>query len=113
MILVREGIASMLDQDPRLLVVGQAGDGLQGLEMVARSRPDVVLMDVNMPGMNGIEATRQLRRRWPDVRVIGLSVQDDPATLKAMRDAGADACLSKSDDCGLLLDSILAPCLED
>lgn len=94
--LIREGISRILGADPRLAVCGEACDGLEAIQHMELYLPDVVLMDVNMPRMNGIEATREICRRWPDVRIIGLSVQDDPAIAKSMCDAGARAFISKS-----------------
>ncbi|MFP4143763.1 MAG: PAS domain S-box protein [Phycisphaeraceae bacterium] len=105
--IVRQGIANVLSSDQRLAVVAEAADGLEAIEAVDRHRPDVVVIDVNMPRMNGIEATREIRRRWPEVRVVGLSVQDDEATAGTMRDAGAAAFISKSDDARRMIDAVL------
>ncbi|MEO5713472.1 MAG: GAF domain-containing protein [Luteolibacter sp.] len=94
--ILREGIANIIASDNRLLVSGQASDGLEAISSVEQHPPDVVLMDVNMPRMNGIEATRRIRARWPAIRVIGMSVQDDPTTAKSICDAGAAAFISKA-----------------
>jgi DNA-binding NarL/FixJ family response regulator len=75
--LMREGLRILLELEPDLLVVGEAGDGTAALEAYADCQPDVVLMDVRMPGMDGVEATWRLRERWPDVRVIILTTFDD------------------------------------
>jgi PAS domain S-box-containing protein len=105
--MIREGIANILGSDSRIVVSGQASDGVEALNAVERHQPDVVLMDVNMPRMNGIEATREIRQRWPNIRIIGLSVQDDPTTAKSMRDAGAAAFISKSGSSVAMIAAIL------
>lgn len=106
--MVREGIASILDADRRLVVSDQAADGIEAIQAMERHQPDVVLMDVNMPRMNGIEATREIRQRWPDTRIIGLSVQDDETTAKSMLDAGASVFVSKSGDSERMIAAILS-----
>jgi len=74
---MREGLRILLELEPDLEVVGEAGDGQAALEAYAALRPDVVLMDVRMPGMDGVEATWRLRKRWPEARVIILTTFDD------------------------------------
>lgn len=96
--MVREGLANMINSDERLVVVAEAADGLKAILAVEEHAPDVILMDLNMPRMNGIEATREIRRRWPLVAIVGLSVQSDSATAKSMIDAGAARFLSKAGD---------------
>lgn len=105
--IVRQGLVNLLQADPRIQVVGEAGDGVQAVEAVERHKPDVVLMDINLPGRNGIEATREIHRRWPHIHVIGLSVQDDNATRQSMIEAGAKAFISKSDQSQNLVETIL------
>jgi DNA-binding NarL/FixJ family response regulator len=90
--LLRAEIAQIIQNDLRLAVIGEAGDGEQAVELVRRLYPDVVLMDVQMPKMNGIEATRQSPRLCPEVAVIGLSLSHH---AEAMVEAGASAYLSK------------------
>ncbi len=92
---VRAGFATILQRQDDLEVVGEAADGVEALEAVARTRPDVVLMDVRMPRMDGIAATRQLRIRHPAVRVVVLTTYDlDEYLLEALR-AGASGFLLK------------------
>lgn len=94
----RAGLASLLDSVAGVQVVGEAGDGLTGLEVVAELLPDVVLMDLHLPGLNGIQATRQLTEQHPNVAVVALTmVEDDESVFAAMR-AGARGYLLKGAD---------------
>ncbi|MBB6099921.1 DNA-binding NarL/FixJ family response regulator [Deinobacterium chartae] len=93
--LVREGTRALLSRQDDLEVVGEAGNGAQALELCATLRPDVVVMDVNMPEMGGIEATRQIKRAHPQIAVIGLSAHDDEAFVMALLEAGAAGYLLK------------------
>jgi DNA-binding NarL/FixJ family response regulator len=99
--LVRESLATMLGLLPGIELVGTARDGVEACALVAEHIPDVVLMDLRMPRMDGIEATRQLRELHPDVAVIALTTYaDDESVLRALR-AGARGYLTKdagSDD---------------
>lgn len=84
--LVRQGVRLLLSRDAEISIVGEACDGLQALQMVERLQPDVVLMDLMMPVMDGITAIAELRRRWPDVEVIALtSVLEDASVISAVR----------------------------
>lgn len=104
--IVRQGIANILREHPLVTVVDEASDGAEAIEKVRLHRPDVVLMDVNMPEMNGIEATRAVHRQWPEVVVVGLSVQEDEPTASAMHEAGAAAFVSKSGDFARVIETI-------
>ena len=72
--LVRAGLRKLLESIPCMEVVGEAGDGLQLLDMVEKLQPQVVLMDIAMPGLNGLEATGRLIKSWPSIRVLILSM---------------------------------------
>jgi CheY-like chemotaxis protein len=96
--IVREGIANLLKENPSLHVVAQAEDGIDAVEKVETFMPDVVVMDINMPRLNGIEATRVIKNKFPNIDIIGLSVQDEHHIAESMKKAGALALLNKAGD---------------
>jgi signal transduction histidine kinase/ActR/RegA family two-component response regulator len=93
---MREGLARLLVQEPDFEVIGQANDGRQAVEQAASLMPDVVLMDISMPVMSGIEATRIIHRQHPEIRIVGLSLYTESERAKEMLEAGATFYLSKS-----------------
>ena len=93
--MLRQGLAELLCCHSDIEVVGEAANGLQAVELVRQLQPDVVVMDVSMPRQSGIEATRELTRVAPHVRVIGLSIHPEADMASAMRQAGAAGYLSK------------------
>lgn len=93
--LMREGLRTLLELEPGFDVVGEAADGQAALEAYAELQPDVVLMDIRMPGMDGVEATRRLCVSWPQARVIILTTFDDDANVFEGLRAGAVGYLLK------------------
>ncbi len=93
--LMREGLRVLLELEGDLEVVDEAGDGQGALDAYGRSRPDVVLMDVRMPGMDGVEATWRLREGWPDAKIIILTTFDDDEYVFEGLRAGAQGYLLK------------------
>lgn len=93
--MIRQAIKSVLDGYPDIRVSGEAGNGEEGIDMARLLRPDVVVMDINMPKMNGIAATRIIKRHNPRVAIIGLSVNGDRRHREAMQQAGAYTLLTK------------------
>jgi DNA-binding NarL/FixJ family response regulator len=91
----REGLAALLAAMEETMVVGQAGDGAQALALVAQTLPDVVLMDLHMPVLNGVEATRRITADYPDVAVLVLTMLTDDESLFAALRAGARGYLLK------------------
>jgi DNA-binding NarL/FixJ family response regulator len=100
---VREGLAAILGTAAEIEVVGVAGDGLEAVELVGRHQPNVVLMDLNMPGVNGIQATRTIRERFPAVRVLALTTYDaDEWVFDAIRAGAAGYLLKDTPRAGLI-----------
>ena len=77
-------------------ICGEAGDGKEAIQEVLIHQPDLVLMDISMPVMNGLEASRQIRRLSPEIKIIILSIHDTPEMQKQIKQAGADAYLTKT-----------------
>lgn len=95
--LMREGLSKLIEGEEDMKVVAEAADGEEAIEMTTAYEPEVVVMDVNMPGINGIEATRRLIEQNADICVIGLSFHKEERVENAMYEAGASAYLTKSD----------------
>lgn len=93
--MVRQGLRSILETYPELEVVAEAADGIEAVESAISKQPDVVVMDINLPRLNGIDATRRIKKDAPATVVIGLSVHYSSQTHAALIDAGASALLSK------------------
>lgn len=104
--LVRAALARTLEPVPEFSVVGQAADGWEAIEQVEQHSPNVVLMDVNMPRLNGIEATKLIVSALPEVKVIGLSMHDADVMAHRMLEAGAVAYVPKSAPLHELIDAI-------
>ena len=104
--LVRRGFATLLAGEADLEVVGEAANGQQAIELTRKLLPDVILMDVSMPVLNGIEATRTIHAEFPGIRVIGLSMFEESTQPETMREAGAVGYLNKNDSADALLAAI-------
>jgi DNA-binding NarL/FixJ family response regulator len=106
--IVRDGLRRVLEGQPDMRVVGEAGDGEQALAAVGQHRPTVVVMDVQMPKLDGIRATRQIRRRFPDTQVLILSGYDNDRYVFGLLEAGATGYVLKEADDGEVLAAIRA-----
>ncbi|HZE75313.1 MAG TPA: response regulator transcription factor [Gemmatimonadales bacterium] len=88
-LVVREGLKALINREADMEVVGEVSDGLEVTATAERTRPNVVVMDVSMPHLNGMEATRQLRETLPETRVLALSMHEDRMYIRRMLEAGA------------------------
>ncbi len=93
--MVRQGLKSILDLYDDIEVVGEAADGEEAVELTQAHRPDIVIMDVNMPRLDGVEATKRIKRQFPSTTVIGLSVQGGDHIERVIKDAGAASFVTK------------------
>ncbi len=93
--MVREGLRLVLAAESDINVIGEAGDGREALELVERLKPDVVVMDIAMPNLNGLEATTQIRRRFPQVHVVILTMHENELYFNQIIKAGATGCVLK------------------
>jgi DNA-binding NarL/FixJ family response regulator len=101
---VRQGLVALLSNAPDIEVVGSAADGLEGMEVFRSTRPDVTLMDLQMPRLGGVEAIRRMRDEWRDARIIVLTTFDGDEDIYRAMQAGAKAYLLK----GMALEELLA-----
>lgn len=103
---LREGVKALLGAERDLKVVGEASDGASALEQVGKLRPDLVVMDVSLPGPSGADTTRDLKRSYPEINVLALSVHEELAFARAMLDAGASGYALKRTACDELVRAV-------
>jgi DNA-binding NarL/FixJ family response regulator len=104
--MVRQGLRSILDGYPNLDIIAEAGDGEEAITLARLLKPDLIVMDVNMPRLDGIEATRRIREELPSTYVVGLSVNEAEHIVKSMKAAGAAAFLTKESAADHLYETI-------
>ena len=105
--MIRQGVRTLLEQHPDMEVVGEAWDGQHACELVDALHPGVVVMDANMPRLDGIEATRRIKELHPQTVIIGLSVQTETQVAQGMLQAGASRYLTKESAGEQLYDTII------
>jgi DNA-binding NarL/FixJ family response regulator len=93
--LMRQVLGAMFERYPTVSIVGEATNGLEAISMAAVLKPDGIIMDINMPKIDGIEATKQIKAAQPMISILGLSVIDEEHVRQAMKAAGAEAVLLK------------------
>lgn len=104
--LFRGHIRKIIENQDELVVIGEASDGEEAVKLAHQVHPDVIVMDINMPRMNGIEATRIITDDLPKIRIIGLSLINEDRIIEDMKNAGAAVYLQKSKAHGLLVKTI-------
>jgi PAS domain S-box-containing protein len=105
---VRAGLRELLSERPELQIVGEAANGIEAIAQARTLQPDVIVLDVSMPEMNGIEATREIHRTLPHIQIVGLSTYSDETTEHSMREAGARAHFSKTESSHRLIEYLLS-----
>jgi DNA-binding NarL/FixJ family response regulator len=94
----RQGLRLVLSEDPHLSLLAEAADGLALLNILKQTSPDVILLDLKMPGMDGIEATREIRAAYPQIKILILTMHDDEQLIIHLLEAGANGYLIKNTD---------------
>ena len=107
---LRAGLKTLFENQPDIEVIAEAGDGHEAVAKALATRPDMVLMDITMPGLTGLEATREIKRQQPDIKILALTVHEDEHYMHQMLRAGADGYLPKKAVDTELLDAVRATC---
>ena len=107
-VVVRQGLKALFADEPDIEVIGEASNGREAVERLADLEPDVVLMDISMPGLNGIEATRQIQQRYPEIKVVVLSMHANEEYVFQVLQAGASGYVLKQSDSMEVLTAIRA-----
>lgn len=94
--LVIDGIKLMFSDETDIACIGEANDGLQALELAGKIRPELIILDINMPNLNGIETCRQIRRSFPEIKILALSMLKEVSLIKLILKNGADGYLLKN-----------------
>lgn len=105
--LLRAGLKNIIEQKSNMLVIGEASDGREAIKIVDKLLPDVIVIDIAMPGLNGIEAARQIHKNHPEIKIIGLSMHSGKQFIQGMFKAGAYGYLLKDGDSDELITAIL------
>lgn len=103
---VREGLKTLIAAQPDMQVIGEASDGESAWQQIQSCRPNVVIMDISMPGVNGIRTTERIRQAYPEVKVLVLSVHDDTSYLRQMLTVGASGYILKHTAADALIQAI-------
>jgi DNA-binding NarL/FixJ family response regulator len=109
--IVRDGLRVLIDREKDMEVVGEAHNGLEAVKLTKKLHPDVIIMDISMPEMNGIEATRQIIKKYRNVKIIALSMHSDRKIVTSMLKAGASGYILK--DCAFAELAIAIRCVAE
>jgi len=105
--IIRQGIRALLRYEENFLIVGEAQNGKEALDLITRVHPDVVLMDIDMPELSGVETTKIINRDYPEIKVLALTMHDDSIYIKSLLGAGAMGYILKSSGSKELKQAIL------
>jgi len=105
-VILREGLRALLEKDPELVVAGEAGNGAEAVRLAAELQPDLVIMDLTMPVMSGIDATREITRKYPHIKVLALSMENDRTFVVEVLKNGASGYLLKDTAFAELLEAV-------
>lgn len=105
-VLMRQGLKKLIQEDPELQVVDEAGDGLELLEILEKSTPDMVIIDINMPRLRGLEATKFINELYPEIKVLILTMNNNKELVYQAMNNGADGYLLKDDASEILHSAI-------
>jgi DNA-binding NarL/FixJ family response regulator len=94
--MVRQSLGLYLSTHDDFCLLGEAANGWEAVIFCSGQRPDIILMDINMPVMDGIEATKIIRQRWPEIRILAITSFGDNGTAQKMLDVGAESCFQKN-----------------
>ena len=106
--IVRQGIRSLLEAREDFVVLGEASTGREAIRKVEELQPDIVIMDISMPNLNGLEATRQIKKRFPDCKILVLTMYEDKESIRRMLQCGASGYVVKKSAVSQLFDAIEA-----
>lgn len=104
--LIREGLANLLEESEEIHILAEAENGKEVVEMAKKHKPDIILMDVSMPLLNGVEATREIKKVLPGIKIIALTMHSDNYYIKAMLEAGASGYIFKNSNHNQLIEAI-------
>jgi CheY-like chemotaxis protein len=107
-VVARAGLRELFSERPTLQVVGEAANGVEAISQAMALQPDVIVMDVSMPRIDGIEATRKIHDALPHIQIVGLSTHDDENSERSMREAGVEAYFTKNEGADRLLNYLLS-----
>jgi DNA-binding NarL/FixJ family response regulator len=108
--LVRQGIKKILDENPGLEVIEEVADGQEAVNLLKKSQPDLVILDIQMPSMNGLEAAKMIRERCPAIKILILTMHKEDEYLRQAREIGVEGFVLKQDVDLILLSAIEAIC---
>jgi DNA-binding NarL/FixJ family response regulator len=104
--LLRDGLRNIIEQRSNMEIIGEASDGREAIKMASKLMPDVIVMDVAMPGLNGVEAAKKIHKNLPEIKIIGLSMHSGKQFIQGMFKAGAFGYLLKDGDADELITAI-------